>query len=127
MIRRPGRRRSLQVLLAAYWIALLVLTHWPRLPTYAAPPMTDKLVHFVVFAVLAALALAATSQTATPGRHATLRWGLILLGYATIDELLQPLTGRSCSLGDWLANVAGLAVVLGWFALRPASHPDRAG
>ena len=40
-------------------------------------------------------------------------WLAILAAYAAADELLQPLTGRSCELGDWIADVVGIVLGLG--------------
>jgi VanZ family protein len=34
------------------------------------------------------------------------------LTYGAIDELLQIPVGRVCSLGDWLADAAGVATVV---------------
>jgi VanZ family protein len=34
-------------------------------------------------------------------------WFLALIGYGVLDETTQPLAGRSCELGDWLADVSG--------------------
>ncbi|OMQ14744.1 hypothetical protein A7K94_0214420 [Modestobacter sp. VKM Ac-2676] len=71
----------------------------------SAPPGVDKVVHVLLFAVLAA-----------SGRWAGVRRGVLavlLVGYAAVSELLQslPVLNRSTSVADLVADVAG--VVLG--------------
>lgn len=53
-----------------------------------------------------------------------LGWLAFLIIYAIVDELSQPLVGRSCEMGDWLADVCG--AILGMtaaqrFRRRPAA------
>jgi hypothetical protein len=36
--------------------------------------------------------------------------GLSIISFASIDELTQPLVGRTCDVADWLADCAGTAV-----------------
>lgn len=45
-------------------------------------------------------------------------WVLIYSAYAGLDEWLQPLVGRTMSLGDWLADVAGIISASLWMLLR---------
>ncbi|MEV4731083.1 VanZ family protein [Saccharopolyspora sp. NPDC049426] len=96
-------------------IALLVsviVLFTPESGVPTAPPGTDKVVHFTLFA-----ALAITGRIAgwrTPSLLPT------LVAYAALSELLQgalPL-GRSCDLVDGVVDVAG--ALIGWavFALR---------
>jgi VanZ family protein len=35
------------------------------------------------------------------------------LVYGLIDEITQPLTGRSCDIYDWLADLAGAGMAVG--------------
>jgi VanZ family protein len=39
--------------------------------------------------------------------------------YAAADELTQLLVGRTASVGDWLADAAGAALGLAFFAAWP--------
>jgi VanZ family protein len=71
-----------------------------------APPGVDKLVHLLLFAALA-----------VSGRWAGLPRaplaGLLVL-YAAVSEVLQglPALGRSASVADWVADVAGVLLGL---------------
>lgn len=99
--------------LPAYWIFLFCVTHFPELDLSGAPVPSDKFVHFVAFAILAFLYWRFVESFDRPldGRFF---WGalVILSAYAAIDEYLQEFVGRSADLGDWLANVTGIAAVL---------------
>jgi hypothetical protein len=82
-----------------------------------APPGTDKVVHLVLFA-----ALAFTGRWAGAPR---VPLAVGLLAYAAVSEVVQGTTalGRSASLVDGLADVAG--VVLGlliWSASTPRTR-----
>jgi VanZ family protein len=83
----------------------------------AAPPGVDKVVHLVLFAVLAA-----------SGRWAGIRarvLAALLLVYAAVSEVVQGLTPleRSASVADWVADAVGvLAGLLAWAALERRSR-----
>jgi hypothetical protein len=68
----------------------------------SAPAGVDKVVHGLLFA-----ALAVSGRWAGVARGAL---GVLLVGYATVSELVQELTplGRTASIGDLLADVVGL-------------------
>ncbi len=66
------------------------------------PSASDKVVHFSAFAVLAVLLSAAVEaygaqacRSAVLAKNATVL--AVIIAYAAIDELLQPLTNRYCS------------------------------
>ena len=88
----------------AFAVALLVsfvVLFAPGSDVPAAPAGVDKVVHFSLFAVLAAT-----------GRWAGVRRGLLagcLVVYAALSELLQgiPALHRDPAVGDWLADAAG--------------------
>ena len=90
-------------------LASLVVLFAPAGGVPVAPPGVDKVVHVLLFAVLAAT-----------GRWAGV--GLVplaasLAGYAAASEVLQDLLplARSGSLADLLADLAGIALgVAGW-------------
>ncbi|MGK5115561.1 MULTISPECIES: VanZ family protein [unclassified Geodermatophilus] len=83
----------------------------------AAPPGVDKVVHLVLFAVLAA-----------SGRWAGIRarvLAALLLLYAAVSEVVQGLTPleRSASVADWVADAVGvLAGLLAWAGLERRSR-----
>jgi VanZ family protein len=108
-------RLWVRVAFVGYWVVLATLTHIPRLPQAAAAAFVyDKVVHAVAYGLLAALAWW-SSPVYEPGR--ALRragfWLAFLAAYGVADELLQPLTNRSCELGDWIADVVGIVLGLG--------------
>lgn len=105
---------------AAFAVALLVsavVLFLPPSGVPTAPPGTDKVVHLLVFAVLAG-----TGRWAGMPR---VPLGVALLVYAVASELLQGLTpiGRSMSVADVVADVAG--IVLGLLAWEGLSRRAR--
>ena len=91
---------------AAAVLVSVVVLFAPAGDVPSAPPGVDKVVHLLLFAVLAAT-----------GRWAGLRPRPLALGlaaYAGLSELLQAVTplGRSGSAADLLADLAGIALAL---------------
>lgn len=118
-----GSRRSGRFVpfAAAVVLSLLVLfTPASGVPT--APPGTDKVIHLLVFALLAAT-----------GRWAGLRTGALLVGlavYAGVSEILQATLpiGRDGDVLDALTDLAGVLLGLGAHRLlahRRAPAPPR--
>jgi hypothetical protein len=104
----------------AFALALLVsavVLFLPASGVPAAPPGTDKLVHLLVFGVLAS-----TGRWAGAG---PVPLGLGLLAYAGLSEVIQgtvPL-GRSASLADGAFDAVGIVLGLlawGWATRRVA-------
>jgi hypothetical protein len=104
----------------AFAVAVLVslaVLFAPASDVPTAPPGVDKVVHGLLFLVLA-----------FTGRWAGIRQsvlGVALVGYAVVSELIQGLSplDRSMSVGDWLADVVGVVVGLAlwtWVAGRVA-------
>jgi len=115
----------------ALWVAMFVATHVP-LPELPEVPGEDKTFHAITYLLLAAamvLMLAARGH-ARRGRLAIAAVALPV--YATMDELTQHFVNRYPSLGDWLADVAGVAagIVLVeaalclWGRKRPAAKEE---
>lgn len=104
----PARR----TLLVLIWIGLATLTHIPVPPTAPGINGIDKVIHWIAYFPLGLLLPASR----IPG----LRRGIWCLGgiaaYGVLDELLQIPVGRTASVGDWLADVAGAAT--GWWGYR---------
>ena len=98
----------------AFAVAVLVslaVLFAPASEVPTAPPGVDKVVHGLLF-----LVLALTGRWAGVGR-AVLGGGLV--GYAVVSELVQGLTplARSASVADLLADVIGVLAGLGLWAL----------
>lgn len=114
--RRPVTRRAALAAFVGYWLLLILLTHWPNpFPGVSEPRHYDKLAHFSLYCLLAALAGNAAlavgrvrlSMAGLVARLAIVFAAVVLFGLA--DELTQPLTGRDCDAFDWLADSLGAA------------------
>lgn len=89
----------------------LVVLFLPASGVPSSPPGTDKLVHLLLFAVLAVTARIAG------GRTVPVLAGLV--GYAALSEVAQALLplGRSGDVLDGLVDVAGVLLGAGGLAL----------
>jgi VanZ family protein len=112
-------RRLNAIVLAIYWSALLVGTHWPQMPAFG-PPNTDKVLHVTAYCGLSIL----LSLYIMGGRKATWRQlGLVVLILALaggLDELTQPPFQRTADWHDWFADLAGItlgAMLAAWLGL----------
>jgi VanZ family protein len=114
----PDRSILWRLLLAGYWLTLLVATHLPVRVAGLPRNQADKLVHFVAYAILAWLL--STAWQASVGRlnarHLKFVWLAVVL-YGAVDEITQPLVGRTASVIDWLSDAAGAALGLVIFQL----------
>jgi VanZ family protein len=110
--------------LPAYWIFLFCVTHFPRLALPATPVRSDWLAHAVAYGLLALL-LWKFVESFRPrlGPHFAWAAAALLAAYAALDELTQPLAGRSAEFGDWLADMLGVAVVLALLEWRRRTRP----
>jgi VanZ family protein len=122
----PAQERRLRWLVwsltAAYAICLLIMTHLPpaRVPRVR---VTDEVLHFVTYVILAMLLL--WSLRYVRSMRASGVWVILaVMIFGAIDEITQPLVGRTASVNDWLSDAAGavtgVAVVLAMTALRDA-------
>jgi VanZ family protein len=106
------------------WIAGILVLTWipgsliPEIPSFLDLFKPDKLVHLFLFAVLVPLLLRGLDKQWITGNGyrlavpVALNIGILVGG---ITELLQAttlITGRQCSVYDFIANVAGC--FLGW-------------
>jgi len=114
----PDRSILWRLLLAGYWLTLLVATHLPKQVAGLPTNQADKLIHFAAYAVLAWLLAMAwqASVGRLNARHLKLVW-LAVVFFGAIDEVTQPLVGRTASVADWLADAAGAVVGLLVFGL----------
>ncbi len=102
----------LWVVTVGYWVTAFTLTHIPRVPPVGARG-GDKTAHVIAYALLGALVyLSLWSGGRVRGFAALVTLG-VALAYGALDELTQPLVGRSCELGDWVADAAGAALAVG--------------
>jgi VanZ family protein len=106
-----------QLALACYWGALFLGTHVPieRIPLQDGA--TDKFAHLSAFGMLA-MVFAITWQVSAGrlmARHLIWAWIAIAI-YGAVEEMTQPIVGRTASIGDWLADASGAAMGLVVFA-----------
>jgi len=105
--------------LPAYWVFLFCATHFPRPRLPGELPAADKLVHVVGFGLLAFL-FWRFAESFNRDLSARFFWLalLVLSAYAAADEYLQQFVNRQTSRLDWLADVAGILLVLVPLELR---------
>jgi VanZ family protein len=113
-VRRPAlavQRLWARGTFAVVGLVSLVVLFTPGSDVPTAPPGVDKIVHLRLIA-----ALAVSGRWAGAGGRA-LAVGLVL--YAAGSEVVQGATplARSASVADWLADVLGVLLGLGLWAL----------
>ena len=92
-----------------YLTALLLGTHWPKLPAIG-PEGTDKILHFSAYGGLAFLhSLSVFWSRKVPW------WQFVVLyvavaAFGGFDELTQPPFGRTADWFDWYADLGGATV-----------------
>lgn len=128
---RGARQRRFRWLWIGYWSGLFILMHVPK-PAGVSLPMqySDKVIHFALYLGLTLLGGYAQRlwhhPAATP---ALVMWAAVYAAYAAFDEWLQQFVGRSNSLMDWLADVAGITTgtLVLWYIRRPraAAQPPQ--
>lgn len=99
--------------LPVYWLALIAATHYPRVPIPGDVPNSDKILHFVAFALLALLFWLFLGARASIWRAA-----LVLIPYSALDEYTQQFVGRDSNFPDWYADVAGIVAMLAVLEIR---------
>jgi VanZ family protein len=110
----------------AYWLLLVVATHWPS-PKVVLAHNSDKAIHLVIYAGLGFL----MGLQFRFGYWRTNRWPLataVVVGlWAVIDELTQiPVPGRSADVMDCLADWAGcgIGIIAVAILVRLSPHPE---
>jgi VanZ family protein len=105
------RRGGLAVMAVAYAVTLVLATHYPKpeqlLGRYGH---ADKLLHFVAYFLLAVFVAAAVWGAGRWSRRAALIVAIALAAFGAVDEMTQPLFGRTADMLDWAADCAGIAV-----------------
>lgn len=117
-----GGRRAKQAVISAgtgaYAAILVAATHYPKPEQFlGSNPPSDKLLHFVAYAVLGCLAaIAVRARSRLTGKKAlALAAGLAV--FAMLDELTQPIFGRVAEPLDWVFDLIGLAIGIGAVAI----------
>jgi VanZ family protein len=106
--RHTKTRRLLSVAFVLYALALISGTHWPNPIQLDVPPQSDKVVHFVAFFFW--MLIFRSSRALGSISNSTSLYISIAMCYAAFDEITQGLPGinRTVSIGDLLANFAGI-------------------
>ena len=86
-------------------LTLTVAMLWPL--EVPAPEGSDKLVHFIAFAALA-------FPLARTGRFGLLPVFIGASAFGGIIELVQPSFNRSADFNDWVADVVGVVLGIGF-------------
>ena len=105
------------------WALLAVATHVPPNRALEQIGDADRVVHFFAYFVLAGLGAYHLRQSRSGSIVAALMgWAVVYFAYAAADEWLQRFVGRTPSVTDWLADVAGVLAATGiamvWSAKR---------
>lgn len=102
--------------LSLYWIALFIGTHIPPGPIVRQIGANDKLLHAGAYTGLSFL-LAWAIPTRSNRAYNVILAGIICVGYAGIDELLQIPVGRTADWNDFYADVLGVIMGLSIYVL----------
>lgn len=110
-----GGRRAKQAVIsagtAAYAAILVAATHHPKPERFLGNnPPSDKLLHFMAYALLGSLAaVAVRARGRLTGKKAVaLAVGLAV--FAALDEITQPIFSRAAEPLDWVFDCLGIAV-----------------
>lgn len=108
--------RISRVALAAYVSLLVFSTHSPYAGKVASgATFSDKTLHFVAYAVLSFLALAALDSHRRGAWKKVVKLFVVLAIFGALDELTQPPFGRTADWLDWYADLCGLAAGIALF------------
>lgn len=111
------------VMIILFWIVMFVGTHSPPLPRKIMR-FFDKILHFSGFAILGLLIGARLRiLKQRDWKHFTIAAAIVML-YAMIDELTQPLVGRDAEFYDWIADSCGVSLglaIMYWIPRKTAT------
>ncbi len=111
-------------ILIVYLTALFISTHIP-VPDWARQmEMSDKIMHFAGYMVLSLLFWLSISYEAKALWTRFRPWllSVILILYGIVDEISQPFMNRSTDIGDFAANLVGIASGMLLVSFLPACH-----
>ena len=100
-------RKYLDILLTIIVaLTMTVAMLWPLEAPPPAPVGSDKLVHFIAFAILA-------FPLAVSGRIGLLPVFVGASAYGGAIELIQPSFNRSADINDWVSDIIGVVLGIG--------------
>jgi len=111
------RQKITIVILVLYWIILAIVAHIPIPKLVYQAQVSDKWLHFLAYMNLTFLLWFSLRPVSLVRWRRKMVWLIlfIVVVYGGIDELLQPLVGRTKDFGDFLANVSGILTGLALF------------
>ncbi len=105
------RRRIVLSVCLVIWVSALIATHIP--PGYVLRGgLSDKFLHAVGYFGLAAVFWMTLRVYRVDGLKRAVCVFFVMLAYAALDEITQPLVGREDSFLDWIADVGGATAAL---------------
>lgn len=116
--------RAPMLVLAAYWLALVIGTHLPADQVPYGFSAIDKSVHFVAYAGLTIL-LAFTIYRMRPVKHWEIYLFIGLSLFGALDEYTQGFVGRMPDVLDWIADIFGIGIGLASFLFAAAWWKNR--
>lgn len=106
-----------EALTVGYSLILEIATHWPydpagylRMMLRTQRPPSDKTLHFLAYAILAALLWACVRLRAAAPLRATGIVLAVIAAWAAVDEATQPFFYRAAEPLDWVYDMIGAAL-----------------
>lgn len=112
MTARSQKTQKFFLLLCGFiWLFAAIGTHIPaeRIPETG---YSDKGMHLLGYAILGSSFLLAMWSRGLPRKKRIFRVIIILLIYAALDEITQPLVNRHASILDWIADASGVGIAV---------------
>ena len=107
----PWRARLLAAGTVAYTAVLVFATHYPRPEELLGrSPPSDKTLHFVAYAVLAAFSAATWLAARRTASRSIAPLAIALASFGAIDEITQPFFRRHADPLDWVYDCIGIAI-----------------
>ena len=107
----PIRHAHCKIIWLASLGAAFIATHLPPRALPSHLPLRDALLHFLGYCALGLATIwRLENRPVALASRQWLGWLAFLIFYAIVDELSQPLVGRSSEMGDWLADVCGAII-----------------
>ncbi|MFC1738968.1 VanZ family protein [Planctomycetota bacterium] len=106
---------------AIFTVTLIFLTHLPEqvVPEKLRLGGFDKLAHILAYGAITFLFIFSLRASLNLLIGSFILLGILVI--AAFDELTQPLVNRTASLADWLADIAGICVVIAFKTWKSSS------